>query len=242
MLDFKKSKKALFILIAIICSYLVIAQLVGLFSSKKVYQITPLIFNKCFVLDCPPASWETILDIAFSYAEDNYQVDLINVLPTYEGRFTEVGPEFLTIIISYISHSPDESTENPIDHSMKYVLFEDRSQSIEVQIGGFWTSMTRSEEYQKKISEVKIHPRDVFEATWILAMEEISLSPENAKVSALLLIPNRVEQYGCDSIWLVDYTYYDVYLQYVVDAITGDVTLLRKNYFDPDLLNPTAQP
>ncbi len=85
---------------------------------------------KCFAIDCPPASWETVLEIAYSNTEGNYRIGIINVLPTYEGRFTDVGPEFITYSISYVSINPDIPPDNPILYSMKYINFEDKSQSL----------------------------------------------------------------------------------------------------------------
>jgi len=182
--------------------------------------------NRCHFIDCSPASWEQILDLAFAQEGNEYKVQSFSAEPSSWNRYTENGPTFVEIGISYISLNIDSARINEAaNHPMKHLELDDQTLVFDTRTGNSWTSMIPQEDRQDKLRRVLLHPRDAFHATWALAEKESGLSAETANVLAILQFDAR----GYESLWAVTYHYDKLALTFYVDARTAQIIAVEKN-------------
>jgi hypothetical protein len=218
-----KSNKLIRNLIAVLAVPLLI---ILVFCVKAAYE------NRCHFINCAPASWNEIRDIALAQAGDNFRIQYISAHPAAWNNFTETGPGFLDLTVTYVSLKPDDSNTNSGKYSQKYVEFDDRSLLVKIRTGNSWSNgypSNISKESQERLSKVTIHPRDAFRTTWKLAETALSHPPNNELTSALLVFDDKIkERFGCESIWVVNYIYNDASMTFRVDAQTGQVISTEK--------------
>jgi hypothetical protein len=190
-------------------------------------NIKPAYENRCHILNCPAASWKTILDMAFAQTGNDFRIDYINAHPSEWNNYTEAGPDFIEINVSYISLNTDKSSpKEEINHPMKFFRFNDQSLITDTSTGNAWSGRVPSKDSQEKLKRTIVTPRDVFRITWTLAYNESSLSAQN--VNAFLLFDNINEEYGCESIWKVFYDYDEYMLVYYINAQTAQIIAHEK--------------
>lgn len=189
--------------------------------SKFVYE------NRCHFINCPPASWTNILDIAFAKSGTDFRIQTIWASPSRWNRYTENGPTFIDIHISYISPKIEPSrVDEEINHPIKDIEFDDRNLVFDIRTGNSWTNIVPPEDRQEKLKRVFIHPRDAFYITWTLAETESRLSPDNASALAILKFDER----GHESMWSVSYYYDDIVsVTFFIDAQTAQIISVEKH-------------
>ncbi len=196
--------------------------------------IKPAYENRCHILDCPPASWETIQEMAFGQTGNDFRIKYISARPSRWNSYAEMGPDFIEIDVTYISLNTDKSShQEEINHPIKYLTFDDQNLIAKTRTGSSWYNRIPSSDSQEKLKRVTVSPRDAFRITWTLAYKETSFSANKANVSALLLFDNINEKYGCESIWKVSYYYDDLRytLDYYINAQTGQIITFEKNLY-----------
>lgn len=189
--------------------------------------------NRCHIIGCSPASWEKILDLAFAHSGSDFRIEYISAQPPHFGNsYSEVGPAFIDIDVSYISLKTDDSiADKKINHPVKHLEFDDQTLMSSSRTGGQWANYVPPEDSQEKLKRVTIHPRDAFRITWTLAEKDSSLPAKNAHVSALLGFYNLADKFGCESMWAVSYLYDHVALTYYINAQTGQIISSEKTSY-----------
>mgnify|MGYP003455236901 CR=1 FL=1 len=224
----KKSIKPKFIIIIFLILIIVL-------GGMKVVQFT--YENKCYVIECSPASWKEILDTAFAQAGNNFRINSIYASPQWSSD-PEAEPEFVSIHVMYISIASDPSiVGEETNHPVKSFEFDDRNLKTIIQKeGGGWANFVPSKDSQDKLKKVTVHPRDAFRVTWTLAKNESSISLENANIIAQLVIDETsllfydIKKNGGEPIWIVSYNNDKIDLTYHVNAQTSQVIDFFKNY------------
>ena len=192
--------------------------------------------NRCYIITCSPASWEKILDKAFAQAEKNFRIDSIIAFPTKGSKYTEEGPESLTIYVGYVSTESDptrkESDHPEINYPLAYFTFDDRTlKAVTSVTREGWGNYFRSEDSQEKLKKITVTPRNAIRITWTLAKKHESLMPiENSIIYADLIfddfyIPffDDMRENGGEPMWIVSYNNKKIGLVYHVNALTGQI-------------------
>ena len=189
--------------------------------------------NRCHIISCSPASWERILNLTFAHSGSDFRVDYISAQPSRFGNsYSEAGPAFIDIDVSYISLKTDNSaTDKKINHPVKHLEFDDQTLISSSRTGGQWANYVPPEDGREKLKRVTVHPRDAFRMTWMLAEKDSSLPATNAHVLALLGFNNLADKFGCESIWAVSYLYDHVALTYYINAQTGQIISSEKTSY-----------
>jgi hypothetical protein len=187
--------------------------------AKFVYE------NRCHFINCSPASWDQILKMAFAQAETDFRIQSIWARPSRWNRYTENGPAFIDITISYISPNIDSSrADEETNHPTKNIEFDDQNLITDIRTGNSWANFVPPEDRQEKLRRVSVHPRDAFRTTWTLAKKESGLSPDNASVLAILSFDER----GYESIWSVYYHYDTLTITFYINAQTAQIISVEK--------------
>jgi hypothetical protein len=183
--------------------------------------------NRCHLLDCTPASWTQILNMAFAKSGADFRIQTIWATPSRWNRYTENGPTFIDIHVAYISPKADPSRINKeTNHPTKDIEFDNQNLVFDIRTGNSWTDFVPPEDRQEILQRVSVHPRDAFYATWALAIKESGLPPNPNGVIAIL----NFDEHGYESVWYVSY-YYDnkVSLTFYVDTQTAQIISVEKN-------------
>ncbi len=197
----------------------------------SIFCIVFVYWNRCYVISCSPASWEKILEIAFAHSGSDFRIDYISARPShFWNSYTEAGPTFIDIDVSYISLEIDDTRidEHNTNHPIKRLEFNDFNLITRTHTGSSWANYVPPEDGQEKLKRVTVHPRDAYQLTWNLAKEETSISAENAIASAILVFNVVDEKYGCESIWAVQYQYDTIVLTYHINAQTSQIISVEK--------------
>jgi hypothetical protein len=188
--------------------------------------------NRCHFINCVPASWNEIRNMAFVQADENFRIEYISARPAAWNNFTETGPAFLDLTITYVSLKPDDSKTNSELYPLKYVEFDDRSLLLKTKTGFSWSNgypSDISKESQERLSKVTIHPRDAFRMTWGLAKTALRHSPDPNLTSAMLIFDDKIRTvHGCESVWAIFYIYNKTSVTFYIDAQTGQVISTEK--------------
>jgi hypothetical protein len=201
----------------------------------SLWVVFPFVYqNRCYVISCEPASWEKILDIALAQTGDDSRIDMITARPPKENHYSELGPTFINISISYVSLKQDYKVDEKINHPVKDVEFDDISLIKTTRNPASWRNYFPSETSQEILKRVTVHPRKTFELTWMLAEKEASLPAEKADVSTILHFnqfkptDKNYEQCRCESMWSVTYIYDKVIITYFINAQTAQIASIDK--------------
>ena len=182
---------------------------------------------RCYVVNCSPASWKRIVDVVLTHANNDFQFGHLHAIPSHsQNSYTEAGPTFIEINVEYVSLIADEKAYYPT----KFLKFDDRDLITKyLDTGNSSTNYVPPEDIKEKLKRVTVHPRDVFRLTWMLAEKETSLPAESANSAAVLIFNNvTVNEYGCESIWRVRYSYEHVAMIYIINAQTGEIVSYEK--------------
>ncbi len=119
--------------------------------------------GRCKLFTCQPAMWATIHPIAQTQSAKaglNYRIGVVRAEPVFRTSLTADGPYDIRIRIELISTEMDRM--QPGMYPVQMIEFADRDQWIIWKNRYSWTSESPSAEAQKRLSHVRISPREVY--------------------------------------------------------------------------------
>jgi hypothetical protein len=181
--------------------------------------------NRCHVLACTPASWETIRGLAIAHTDNDTTVESISAQSAIWNNYTESGPAFINISIEYFSIDSNESKLHgeTVSHP-ESIEFDDQTLILHHINTDASVIGPSSLEHQQLLKKVSISPRDAIRAAWKLAQSEKSLTTEYPIVLVMLHFDkNHDTEHEC--VWDVNI---GSKLSYFVDAQTGQVFSMHR--------------
>lgn len=192
------------------------------------HGLTFLLEERCSIITCEPASWNTIQEIAIEHTSsggNNYKLDEIplHIRASVDNSLNKNNLlDNVEISIYYVSTRPS-SIHGKTTYPAYVIRFDDTNLWIKGhRRPSISTPSLPTEDVLNRFKRVHLGYNDIFNMTWDKANETL-IHPIHSVFFGLSLTDKVLQDFGVESVWYVRYSGENDMVEYWVDARSGKV-------------------